>query len=82
VGQSSRCAACTEAHPVRAREYRCRKNAGEVVSRFRYAEQQEAPVSAEKGRLPVIAVAHFAVKWVTITPYGAALTSLRRFTGR
>jgi hypothetical protein len=37
-----RCVACTEAHRVRAREYRRRKNAGEVVSPFRYADQQES----------------------------------------
>ena len=48
-----RCAACTEAHRVRAREYRRRKNAGEVVSPFRYAEQQESPLPAETGPGPV-----------------------------
>jgi hypothetical protein len=48
-----RCAACTEAHRVRAREYRRRKNAGEVVSPFRYADQQESPAPAETGPGPV-----------------------------
>jgi hypothetical protein len=48
-----RCAACREAYRVRAREYRRRKANGEVVSPFRYAEQQESPLPAEIGPGPV-----------------------------
>jgi hypothetical protein len=49
-----RCAACRDAHRVRAREYRLRKANGEVVSPFRYADQQKsAPLPAEIGPGPV-----------------------------
>jgi hypothetical protein len=48
-----RCAACRDAHRVRAREYRLRKANGEVVSPFRYAEQESVPPPAETGPGPV-----------------------------
>ena len=49
-----RCPDCTEAHRVRAREYRRRKNAGEVVSPFRYADEQQesAPIDANASLEP------------------------------
>ena len=50
-----RCPDCTEAHRARAREYRRRKNAGEVASPFRYADKQQesVPLPAETGPGPV-----------------------------
>lgn len=43
-----RCDSCREAHRVRARGYRLRKANGEVVPQFRYADQQEPDLLADR----------------------------------